>query len=70
MKKNEVEQDAFYDEKNDELITEEELEHIHSDLDNNFHIQQWTQVSWQLIKMIQKTSLINQKILANTAAES
>ena len=32
---NEAEQDEFYDDKNDDLITEEKLEHIHPDLDNN-----------------------------------
>ena len=36
MENNEVEQDELYDETNYYLITEEELEHIHPDLDNNF----------------------------------
>ena len=36
MVNNEVEPDEFYDETNDDLITEEELEHIHPDLDHNF----------------------------------
>ena len=34
--KNGVKQYEFYDEKNDELIPEEELEHINPYLDNNF----------------------------------
>ena len=33
---NQVEQDEFYEETNDDLITEEEIEHIHPDLDHNF----------------------------------
>ena len=36
MVNNEVEPDEFYDDTNDDLITEEELEHIHPDLDHNF----------------------------------
>ena len=36
MENNEVEKDELYDEKNDYLIPEKELEHIHPDLDNNF----------------------------------
>ena len=36
MENNEVKQDELYDKKNDDFITEEELEHIHPDLDNNF----------------------------------
>ena len=36
MKKNEIKQDELYEETNDELITEEELEHIHPYLDKKF----------------------------------
>ena len=36
MEKNEAEQDEFYEETNDDLITEEELKHIHPDIDHNF----------------------------------
>ena len=36
MENNEVEQYELYDDTNDDLITEEELKHIHPDLDNNF----------------------------------
>ena len=36
MENNEAEQYEFYEKKNDELITEEELEHIHLYLDHNF----------------------------------
>ena len=36
MENNEAEKYEFYERKNDELITEEELEHIHLYLDHNF----------------------------------
>ena len=36
MKKNDAEQDKFYEDTNDDLITEEELENIHPGLDHNF----------------------------------
>ena len=36
MENNYVEQDYFYEETNDDLITEEELENIHLDLNHNF----------------------------------
>ena len=36
MENNEVKQYELYDKKNDDFITEEELEHIHPDLDHNF----------------------------------
>ena len=35
MENNEFKQYEFYDETNDELITKEELEHIHPEPDNN-----------------------------------
>ena len=35
MVNNEVEKDELYYETHDEFITEEELEHIHPDIDNN-----------------------------------
>ena len=36
MENNEFEQDGLYENTNYDLITEEELRHIHPDLDNNF----------------------------------
>ena len=36
MEHNEVYQDELHDDKNDGLIPDKELEHIHPDLDNNF----------------------------------
>ena len=39
MENNYVEQDEFHDKKNDEFTPEEELEHIHPDLDNSFPSQ-------------------------------
>ena len=36
MENNEVKQDELYDDTNDELITDEELEHIHPDLNKHF----------------------------------
>ena len=36
MENNEVEQDDFYEDINDDLITEEELKNIHPDLNHNF----------------------------------
>ena len=36
MKKNQVDQDEYHEETNDDLIPDEELEHFHPYLDNNF----------------------------------
>ena len=36
MENNEVEQDDFYEDINDDLITEEEIKNIHPDLNHNF----------------------------------
>ena len=35
MYNNEVKKDELYEERNDDLITEEELEHIHPELEKN-----------------------------------
>ena len=40
MKKNDAEQDKFYEDTNDDLITEEELENIHPGLITILHLQQ------------------------------
>ena len=65
-----AEKEELFEDTNDTFHTEEELEHIRPDLNYNFHLQQWTQVSWKFIIMIQKLSLMIQNIFANIEANS
>ena len=68
MENDEVEKYEFHDETSDDLIPDKNLNIFTQTLITIFHIQQWTQVSCQFIKMIQNTSLMMRMILPNTAA--
>ena len=57
--------EEFFEGTSEKKITKEELENIHPGL----HHQQWTQISWVFIIIIQKTSLMIQNIFANISGE-